>query len=145
MTVRRADSGDAASIVELEASCFGGDAWSVDAVIAELTGENRRVAVAEDDDGLLGYVALSLAADVADLTRVAVAPTARRRGLGTALLGWAVQEAATAGAERVVLEVAATNEPAVRLYAAAGFTEVARRSRYYRAGVDAVVMARQVR
>ena len=39
-----------------------------------------------------------------------------------------------------LLEVAATNDAALRLYAAEGFTEIDRRRRYYRDGADAVVM-----
>jgi len=39
-----------------------------------------------------------------------------------------------------MLEVADTNAPALALYAATGFTEVARRRDYYGRGHDAVVM-----
>jgi ribosomal protein S18 acetylase RimI-like enzyme len=49
-------------------------------------------------------------------------------------------EAAEQGAERMMLEVADTNEPALAFYAASGFAEIARRRNYYSQGVDAVVM-----
>ena len=71
---------------------------------------------------------------------VAVHPSARRRGIGSALLG--IAEAAWR-AEQVsegFLEVRAENEPAIALYQGHGWQETGRRRRYYRDGADAVVM-----
>ena len=100
----------------------------------------RVVLVAEHDDALVGYASAAVIADVADLTRIAVARAARREGMGTALLAALMEAAVERGAERMMLEVADTNEPAIAFYAASGFVEVARRRDYYGRGVDAVVM-----
>lgn len=136
---------DAPRIAALESASFGADAWQLAAVTAELCTANRRIAVAEVEACLVGYVDVSVVAEVADLTRVAVAPTARRRGVGAALLAWAVAQAQMAGAERLMLEVAASNVAAIGLYASTGFAEIARRPGYYGAERDALVLQRALR
>ena len=133
---------DAASLVALEAGVFGADAWGVDAVMDELTGDNRKVAVAEVDGAVIGYAAVTRAGDVADLTRIAVAPDVRRLGVGGVLVLWAVEAARLAGAGRMILEVAESNTAAIALYESTGFAEVSRRSGYYRNGIDALVLER---
>jgi ribosomal protein S18 acetylase RimI-like enzyme len=56
----------------------------------------------------------------------------------------AYDDAVTAGATQVLLEVSSTNHAALAFYAAEGFTTLDRRRRYYRDGSDAVVMRRPV-
>ena len=135
--LRAADDEDIRAIVALERAAFGDDAWSLALVDAELI--QGSAAVVDADGQVLGWVAVR-GDDPADLTRIAVHPDARRRGLGRALLAEAVELARTTGADRMLLEVAATNGPAIQLYRAAGFVEISRRRGYYRPGVDAVVM-----
>jgi ribosomal-protein-alanine N-acetyltransferase len=90
-----------------------------------------------------GFALARVAADEAELLTIAVDPTGRRSGLGTALLERVVIDVATAGAGVLHLEVAVDNAAAIALYAGAGFHEAGRRRGYYtRAGgrVDALVM-----
>ncbi len=68
----------------------------------------------------------------AELLTLAVAPEARRKGLGRALLGEFEALARGRGAGRAFLEVAEDNAPARALYRAAGWRESARRPGYYR-------------
>ena len=85
---------------------------------------------------LLGRVVI----DEAEVLTVAVAPAARRRGIGSALVRHAAQEGRRLGARSLFLEVSAANAAAWRLYRAAGFAEIGRRRRYYPGGVDGLVM-----
>lgn len=82
----------------------------------------------------------------AELLTLAVAPEARRRGLGRKLVARFLYQARLRGAETAFLEVAADNAAAMTLYARAGFARAGLRRGYYRtpegAAVDAVVMAR---
>lgn len=87
-----------------------------------------------------GLVLARVAADEAEILTLAVAPSARRHGLGAALLRAAMREASARGASTMFLEVSADNEAAEALYAAAGFRPVGRRSRYYPDGDDAMVL-----
>jgi ribosomal protein S18 acetylase RimI-like enzyme len=58
-----------------------------------------------------------------DLSYLGLAPEARGRGLGRALLDHALHFAREHLATRLILSVDGRNEPARRLYRAAGFTE----------------------
>ena len=133
MNVRPATAADVDALAALEADLFGADAWSPASVGAEVTA--GRVLVA-DEEGIAGYVVTLAAGDVLDLMRIAVRPDRRRHGLAHALL-----EAASTD-RRMLLEVSERNAGAIAFYAAEGFTEIARRDRYYRDGSAAVVMER---
>jgi ribosomal-protein-alanine N-acetyltransferase len=81
-----------------------------------------------------------ITADEAEILTLAVAPAARRRGVGAALVDRAMQRAAAAGAGAMFLEVASGNQAARALYERAGFIRVGRRARYYPNGGDALVL-----
>jgi len=141
MTTRPAQAPDVAAIAVLETDVFGRDAWSQAQVAEEVASPAHVVVVAERDDGgaVIGYGCLSMAGDVADLLRIAVAPEFRRSGVASQVLR-ALHDRAT-GADRVLLEVASSNVGAQAFYAAHGYAEISRRRRYYASGDDAVVMA----
>jgi ribosomal-protein-alanine N-acetyltransferase len=70
-------------------------------------------------------------------------PAMRRLGIGRALLEAVIADTRRRQLASMVLEVAADNEPARQLYAAAGFAPVGRRPRYYRRArcvVDAMIL-----
>jgi ribosomal-protein-alanine N-acetyltransferase len=75
----------------------------------------------------------------AEILTLAVAPYARGRGLGRALLCAAIAQAERAGAEEMFLEVGSDNPAARALYAGLGFVNVGARKAYYR-GRDAAVL-----
>jgi ribosomal-protein-alanine acetyltransferase len=145
--IRPAIPEDAPAVRMIEREALGADAWSDAMVDNELTAPGRVVVVAEqenpaDPEGhlVVGYASAAVIADVADLTRIAVRPLARRQGAGRALLEALLDRAAEAGAARMMLEVDEVNEAALELYTWTGFVEVARRRDYYGPGRDAVVM-----
>lgn len=69
----------------------------------------------------------ALSADACHLDELAVAPWARRRGVGRALVEECARIAGDAGRGRLVLMVTADNVGARALYRAVGFAEVGRR------------------
>jgi len=71
-----------------------------------------------------------------ELENIAVLPDFRQRGVGVALLSALLEEARIRHAERILLEVRASNQSAIRLYTLAGFQLIARRRDYYRNPVD---------
>lgn len=142
VAIRPATKDDFDAVVVLELETFGRAAWSPQTIDVEFAalGSSRFIAVAEVGDQVIGYGVLSHAGELADIQRVAVRPLHRRRGVATALLDRLLAEAASLGCERALLEVAADNRVGLGLYATRGFTEIARRSRYYPNDVDALVM-----
>jgi ribosomal-protein-alanine N-acetyltransferase len=90
---------------------------------------------------LLAYVICSRYADDWHIMNIAVDPSARRRGLATALLE---ELFARAGRDRAyTLEVRTSNRPAISLYERFGFRPAGVRKRYYQdTGEDALIMWR---
>ncbi len=97
--------------------------------------------VAAAPDGVAGYVIAQDAADEGEILNLAVAPARHRGGIGRALVEQVLATLARRGARRVFLEVREANAAARALYAALGFEEVGRRTRYYRRPAeDAIVL-----
>lgn len=133
---------DVVAVHAIEQLAFPDTAWSVETFWSELAGvpATRYYLVAEHQRQLVGYAGLMAVGSEADVQTIAVAPDARRRGVGTLLLDALLDEAGRRGCSRVTLEVAAAGEDARRLYAQRGFEAIAHRSGYYGPGADAVVM-----
>lgn len=113
--------------------------WSA-AEIADVLGQNGAFLLTRPDAFLIGRVTL----DEAELLTLAVAPAARRHGTGRALVEGFARAAATRGATGAFLEVAADNQPAQALYAATGWQAAGRRRGYYGAGMDALILWRDL-
>ncbi|WP_051207989.1 GNAT family N-acetyltransferase [Propionicicella superfundia] len=133
---------EVAQVVALDALAPRG--WSRTSWEAQVSAENTLTLACRDGGrpGILGVAAFSLAADVADLLRVAVAPEHRRRGIARALVAEGIAWAESLEATRMLLEVEPGNEAAVALYEGFGFAPIGVRTDYYGAGADAVVMER---
>ena len=93
-----------------------------------------RLAVADERDAGLVLVAVREEGGSAvwDVCYLGVDPRFRGRGVGRALLAGRLAAARDAGAAAVTCAVDAANEPARRLYAAAGFAETGRRVLFLR-------------
>lgn len=75
---------------------------------------------------------------------IEVAPEARRRGIGRALLGHIEDSALAAGAEWIRLHVDAENADAIRLYEAQGYHCQGRRENYYPLGRAALIYLKRL-
>jgi ribosomal-protein-alanine N-acetyltransferase len=140
--IRGATGTDVEAVAGLEAECLAGDAWSETLVREGITGGLPTVSylVAEDASEVVGHAVTSAAGDIAELQRIAVATSHRRRGVGARLLEAAVDAASRTEADRMLLEVRTDNRTALAFYASQGFVEIDRRERYYADGATAVVM-----
>lgn len=116
---------DHARLAALHAEAFAPERGWTAAEIASLAETGLLIEAAE------GFALFSLAADEAELLTLAIAPARRREGAARRLLAEGEARLHAAGAHKIFLEVAEDNVPARALYAAAGFTEAARRPRYY--------------
>ncbi len=143
MIISSARADDLDQILVLEEAGFDRPLrWSREAWQAELDNPERLVLVRHDARGLVvGVATFSLAADMADLLRVIVAPDSRGRGIGGSLIRAGMDWAKAVGARRMLLEVRPDNASAVRTYEKLGFATLDRRRDYYGTGVDALVMA----
>ena len=98
----------------------------------------------EVEDVFLGYGMVSIAAGEAHILNVVIDASQRSRGLGKKLVKRLIDQTRWHRAERVFLEVRASNNVARRLYTSLGFLEVGIRKAYYpgrHTREDAVVMS----
>ena len=135
---------DLDAVLTAERDLFGPTAWSAESFWGELAQPNRRYLAAVRGEELLGYGGVMVNGADADVQTLAVARAGQRQGVGAALLEALAATAAGLGATVLLLEVAAGNEAALRLYERAGFERIALRRRYYADGGDAVIMRRRL-
>ena len=92
---------------------------------------------------IVGYGVVMIAAGEAHLLNLSIAAESQRRGLGRELLKFLIELARDYFVRKIYLEVRPSNLAGRRLYAGAGFAEIAMRHGYYpaqRGREDAVIM-----
>lgn len=136
MTLRRATPADAPAVADLERRAAHAP-WSLAAVAGALRSATTRAWLAGEPP--LGHAVYTVVADEGELLTIAVAPEARRQGLGARLLQAVQDDWRRSGVSVGWLEVRADNAPAKALYAAAGWTPAGARRGYYADGADADV------
>lgn len=119
------------SVAALEAICFA-DPWSENSVASELNNPLSLWLVAVEDDVIVGYVGSQTVMGETDMMNVAVHPDHRRGGIARRLINVLIQSLKARESHCLMLEVRASNEPAIALYTDLGFVEVGRRRNYYR-------------
>jgi ribosomal-protein-alanine N-acetyltransferase len=140
-SVRAAEAADVPSIASLERLVFDTEEGARRLAASLERGDGVEAWVAEDRTAVVGFVTARVLGEEVDVHDVAVHPGRRRRGVGTALLRGALRAWSDRGARRATLEVAASNEPALRLYRGLGFAVCGVRRGYYGGGrEDAVVL-----
>lgn len=116
--IRRGGPLDFSQIAAIQAACPESAQWDV-------AGYDLWVAICENR--VQGFLAArSLGAGEWELLNLAVAPEARRKGVGRALVQVLVQHC-----EIIFLEVRASNHAARELYKSLGFQEISVRLQYY--------------
>jgi ribosomal-protein-alanine N-acetyltransferase len=138
---------DIEPVMVIENELFGDEAWSDAMFWSELAQRDTRLYLVEETDGVVSaYAGLcTYAPHEAYVQTIAVAPSAQRRGIGTALLKVLIDKTRQRGVDHLDLEVRADNDAARRLYEHHGFVEIAVRRNYYQpSGTDAVVMRKDL-
>lgn len=123
---------DLDEIVAIERASFN-NPWTRDMYVREL--ENADVSflyvLRVPEQGIVGFCSFWLVLDEVHINNLAVRTDVRGRGLGAALLDYALRAGTSRGAKRATLEVRRSNTPALRLYERLGFEVVATRPGYY--------------
>lgn len=117
-------------LAELETLCFSLP-WTIEQLRSQLPDEHHVFLTALEGEHLLGYVGMMVVLDEGYISNVAVAPEARRKGIGDALITELMRRAELLELAFVTLEVRQSNAPAAALYEKHGFTAVGRRKNYY--------------
>ena len=105
--------------------------------------ENACFLLAEEENAILGYCGLYMAADEGEIINVAVCPKFRKKGIGDLLLTALIEEGHRNGVCRFFLEVRVSNAAAICLYEKHGFVRQGIRKNFYQdIHEDAYVMNR---
>jgi ribosomal-protein-alanine N-acetyltransferase len=133
MRIRHASPGDIPAMMALEKHAATAAHWSMEQYETALSEKipSRVVLIFEEESRVQGFIAGRAIGKEWEIENVAVAGPARRRGLGTRLLGEFLDLARSQGAVAVFLEVRESNLVARRLYEKWAFVEGGRRKGYY--------------
>lgn len=131
-------------LVELERICFS-TPWSRNMLAEELDNACSAFLVAVDaNERVVGYAGLQVVLDEGYIANIAVFPEHRRKGVAGQLLQVFVNFAEANRLAFLTLEVRASNQAAIALYANRGFEEVGRRKNYYEhPREDAIIMTKE--
>lgn len=121
---------DAPAAAALEEKCFPFP-WSENAIREELENGSAAFFSAWIGEKFVGHAGMITALGEGNVCNVAVDPSYRRRGVGEALVGALISEGERRDLDVLMLEVRASNAPAIALYKKLGFIEVGRRKNFY--------------
>ncbi len=128
--IKTANEYDLKAICEIENASFS-DPWTEGVFKTFLNGDTVFLTLYVENV-LVGYAVLGLSdSESAELYNIAVHPTYRRRGLAALLFEEAKRIAKKKEREKILLEVRASNAPAIALYEKFGFTADGVRKNYY--------------
>jgi [ribosomal protein S18]-alanine N-acetyltransferase len=141
LNIRPIDPRDAEAILGIQAESPEIAQWSKNAY-ERLAEENMAGWTAEANGEIGGFITARRIADDIEILNFAVRKDTRRQGAGALLLNEVLAWAKNIHAEKIYLEVRASNLPARTFYESHGFRETGRRPRYYSAPVeDALLLA----
>lgn len=102
----------------------------------------ERLALVLEEAEVVAFIVARGVGDEWEIENVAVAGPARRRGLGTRLLGELLKQLRGRGVSSVFLEVRESNSAARMLYEKWAFVESGRRAAYYREPAEDAIQYR---
>lgn len=131
MTVSKMTAAEAPLAAELDQRLFSAECWSEADFLTSLEDADRFFFVAREGEAFLGCGGVQISFEQGDILTVGVDPSARRKGVGSALLAAMIEEFRARGGKQLFLEVRASNEPARKLYEKHGFHPLGVRRNYY--------------
>lgn len=142
--VRNAVATDVPRLVEIAAHSATAAQWNQNQYLqlfAQNPGQNRLALVIEEGAEVVGFIVGKQIDHEYEIENVAVLGPARRRGLGSRLLGKFLDMVRGRGGREIWLEVRESNLAARALYEKWAFVEAGRRKAYYQGPAeDALIL-----
>lgn len=142
--VRQGEAADLPRLVEIASHSATAAQWNqteYHQLFAPVPLQNRATLVIEQNGGVVGFIVGRQVGDEWEIENIAVTGSARRRGLGTRLLGEFLDLVRDRGCNVIFLEVRESNLAARALYEKWAFVEAGRRKGYYQGPCeDALVL-----
>ena len=139
---------DADAVAKLHAASFyrGWPRQDIEAYIMDT--DTPTLVACDAKRKVAGFAMLRLLGDDVELMTIAVEPKYRGKGVGAALMKACFEDLLMTPSKRMILEVAADNPAAIRLYEKLGFSKLSERHGYYARPdgrpATALVMARDL-
>ena len=130
IVIREMQVKDTDEVARIEQQIFS-QPWSKKGFMDALSLGNTVFLVAEENRHIVGYIGMYLSIDEGEITNVAVASAERCHGTGAQLLNELLKVAENKGIAKIVLEVRASNDSAIRLYERNGFVQCGVRKGFY--------------
>lgn len=133
MKIREATPEDITAIRALEEQAPTAAHWGERdyAQLLSVTGKNHVVLVAEQPEGIEGFLVGSCIGPEWEIENVVVADAVHTRGIGTQLVLEYMRRARAGTADAIFLEVRQSNAAARKLYEKCGFLKIGCRKCYY--------------
>jgi ribosomal-protein-alanine N-acetyltransferase len=135
LLIRPAIPADIPAVIALAQEATAAAQWSqaeYERIFLRDGTSGRLALVVEEEKGIAGFL-IARAIDLEwEIENIVVAGAARRRGLGTGLVGELLRLARLRGAKAMFLEVRESNRAARALYEKSGFTVAGDRKGYYK-------------
>ena len=136
--VRRMFASDGSAALSILQESAEASIWSRESLLESVSHGNSWAA--EVDGCVAGILIGRVAADEFEILNLAVGRAFRRQGVATRLVSAALESARAVGVRQAYLEVRASNEGGIALYARLGFQACGRRPNYYRGPVEDAVL-----
>ena len=145
LTLRPYQPGDFEALYRIDRACYEpGIAYSRRMLREYLAMPESHCLVALVDGEIAGFVIGVWQEWYAHVITIDVMESARRHGVGSAMMGEIEQEMAAEGVRFVELETATNNEPAVAFWKKHGYRPVSVYPRYYQNRTDAYRMVKEI-
>jgi len=137
LSIRPADSTDLLAMLAIEKHAATAAHWSIEQYEALFRASGQIALIVQEETQqekaqVQGFIIARAIGVEWEIENIALAGPARRRGLGTRLLGEFLDLAGAQGAEAVFLEVRESNRAARALYEKWSFMRSGRRQKYYK-------------
>lgn len=118
------------------------DFWNEKILNDEFYNENSEYFVICENETVCGFAGLWFNIDEAHIMNIAVKKDFRKKGIGSELLNFLIDEAKNKKKMCITLEVRDDNIPAIELYKKFDFDIIGRRKKYYNNCNDAIIMTK---
>jgi ribosomal-protein-alanine N-acetyltransferase len=143
-SIRKYRPGDSEAVIAACERSAEAAQWSAESY-DHAASSGQIVLLVEVGGKIAGFLVARVIRGEAEILNLAIDPPQRRKGLAKKLLSEMLAQAKEKGADRVFLEVRASNHAAISFYGNHGFRSVGKRAAYYCAPVeDALIMEKKI-
>lgn len=141
--IRLYNKKDIPSIVSLEEDTLG-TTLGEEMLENNLSNRLSHFYVYEDNKEILGYISISFDGEQGEILNFCVKKNLQHKGIGTALITYAINILHSKGAKSFILEVRESNVAAIKLYEKLGFKKISLRKNYYSNNENAIVYLKEM-